>query len=201
MLTTANKWLLISKSHGDSNRCTPCRGNLTNTAHASHARSTYGPRPCVSHATFLPKIMRLVRTQLPFQNNKRISGEKPSSCWQSTTRLTRPISPACDWYVQYLLMEANPSVLNRHRRGLQPPKGPTQSQVIQSQHSLKWKWCETYCQPVVFWPLSAYRGLYLHLAMANVIQIPAMSSRVTRKVFIVQLRFQSTPINLMHNHS
>jgi hypothetical protein len=24
-----------------------------------------------------------------------------------------------------------------------PPKGPTWSQVIQSQHKLKWKWCET----------------------------------------------------------
>jgi hypothetical protein len=35
-------------------------------------------------------------------------------------QLTRPISPACDMYVQYLLAGANPSVLNRHRRGLQP---------------------------------------------------------------------------------
>jgi hypothetical protein len=33
---------------------------------------------------------------------------------------------------------ANPSVLNWHRRGLQSPKGLAQSQVIQSQHSLKW---------------------------------------------------------------
>jgi hypothetical protein len=34
---------------------------------------------------------------------------------------------------------ANPSVLNRHRLGLQPHKVPVQSQVVQSQHSLKWK--------------------------------------------------------------
>jgi hypothetical protein len=26
MMTVTNKWLLISESHGDSNRCTPCRG-------------------------------------------------------------------------------------------------------------------------------------------------------------------------------
>jgi hypothetical protein len=35
-------------------------------------------------------------------------------------QLTRPRSPVCDRYVQYLLAGANPSVLNRHRRGLQP---------------------------------------------------------------------------------
>jgi hypothetical protein len=48
------------------------------------------------------------------------SGEKSSSYWQSTTSLTGPISPACDRYVQYLLMGGNRTVLNRHRRGLQP---------------------------------------------------------------------------------
>jgi hypothetical protein len=35
-------------------------------------------------------------------------------------QLTGSISPACDRYVQYLLVGANPSVLNRHRRRLQP---------------------------------------------------------------------------------
>jgi hypothetical protein len=35
-------------------------------------------------------------------------------------QLTGPISPACNQYVQYLLAGANPSVSNRHRRGLQP---------------------------------------------------------------------------------
>jgi hypothetical protein len=48
------------------------------------------------------------------------SGEKSSSCWQPTTRLIGPISPACDRYVQYLLAGANRTVLNWHRRGLQP---------------------------------------------------------------------------------
>jgi hypothetical protein len=32
-------------------------------------------------------------------------------------QLTGPITPACDRYVQHLLVGTNPSVLNRHRRG------------------------------------------------------------------------------------
>jgi hypothetical protein len=47
---------------------------------------------------------------------------KVNSCGQLTTRLTGPISPACDRYVQYLLAGANRTVLNRHRRGLQPSR-------------------------------------------------------------------------------
>jgi hypothetical protein len=39
---------------------------------------------------------------------------------QQATRFTRPISPTCDRYVQYLLMGANRTIVNRHRRGLQP---------------------------------------------------------------------------------
>jgi hypothetical protein len=38
---------------------------------------------------------------------------------QQATRFTGLISPACDRYVQYLLMGANITVLNWHRRGLQ----------------------------------------------------------------------------------
>jgi hypothetical protein len=47
-------------------------------------------------------------------------GRKSSSCQWLTTRFTGSISPTCDRYVQYLLAGANPSFLNRHRRGLQP---------------------------------------------------------------------------------
>jgi hypothetical protein len=35
-------------------------------------------------------------------------------------QLTGPISPPCDRYIQNLLMEANRTVLNQHRLGLQP---------------------------------------------------------------------------------
>jgi hypothetical protein len=45
---------------------------------------------------------------------------KPNTYEQQATRFTRPISPACDRYVQYLLMGANRMVPNRHRWGLQP---------------------------------------------------------------------------------
>jgi hypothetical protein len=61
-----------------------------------------------------------VRTQLLSHNSQWSSGEKLSFCWQSTTRITGPISPACDRYGQYLLAGVNPSVLNRLRWGLQP---------------------------------------------------------------------------------
>jgi hypothetical protein len=48
------------------------------------------------------------------------SALKPSTCWWQATSLTRLISPVYDRYVQYLLAGVNPSVLNRHRWGLQP---------------------------------------------------------------------------------
>jgi hypothetical protein len=81
-----------------------------------------------------------------------------------------------------------------------PPEGLIRSQVIQHQHKplVKVLW-STYHRPVVFRLLSVYRSLYLHIAMANVIQILARSSRVTQNVFIMHLRFQPTRTNLMHN--
>jgi hypothetical protein len=55
---------------------------------------------------------------LPSQPMKQ--WRKPNTYQQQATRFTRPISLACDRYIQYLLMGANQTVLNRHRRGLQP---------------------------------------------------------------------------------
>jgi hypothetical protein len=49
-------------------------------------------------------------------------GAKPSIYQWPTTRLTGPISPVCDRYIQYLLAGANRTVLNRHRWGLQPSR-------------------------------------------------------------------------------
>jgi hypothetical protein len=43
-----------------------------------------------------------VRTQLLSHNSQCSSGEKSSFCWQLTTRLTGPISPVCDRYIQYI---------------------------------------------------------------------------------------------------
>jgi hypothetical protein len=45
---------------------------------------------------------------------------KPNICRPPATRLTGPISPVWDRYVQYLLTGVNRMVLNRPRRGLQP---------------------------------------------------------------------------------
>jgi hypothetical protein len=47
------------------------------------------------------------------------------------------------------------------------------------------KWYETYRWTVVFWPPDIYQSLYLRLALTNIIQILARSSRVTQKVFIM----------------
>jgi hypothetical protein len=145
-MTATNKRLLISESRGDSNRCTPYRGNPINTTHTLltpvHVRPTYASCGRPSYvATFreastdldrsycsrekgLPTqsaarrlIDPRVRTELLSWASQWSRGRRSSSWWWSTTRFTGPISPACDRYVQYLLMGANRTVLNRHRRG------------------------------------------------------------------------------------
>jgi hypothetical protein len=148
-MTVTNKRLLISESHGDSNKCIPCRGKPNQ--HATHfpcsvrvwsktMRISRGPH-IATFRTVVNRFERVhcpreeglltqstarrltdpwVRTQLLSHNSQWSSGKKSSFCWRMTTSLTGPISPACDRYVQYLLAGANPSVLNRHRWGLQP---------------------------------------------------------------------------------
>jgi hypothetical protein len=74
--------------------------------------------PDTIHSTTTIRSAGLYPASLPQQ--PKSNGEKSSSCWQPTTRLTGPISPVCDRYVQYLLTRDNRTVLNRHRRGLQP---------------------------------------------------------------------------------
>jgi hypothetical protein len=71
--------------------------------------------PDTIHSTTAIRSVGLYPASLP-QQPKR-SGEKSSSCWQPTTRLTGPISLTCDRYVQYLLAGGNRMILNRHRRG------------------------------------------------------------------------------------
>jgi hypothetical protein len=179
VITATNKQLLISESHDDSNRYTPCRGNpeqhATRFPCSAHVWSKIIRISRDSHiAIFRTVINRFeqihctqeegllthspacqltdpwVHTQLLSHNSQWSSGKKLSFYWQPTTRLTGPISLACDRYVQYLLVGANPFVLNRHRWGLQswrcqfatyhsltfptsclhfPPKGPARSPV------------------------------------------------------------------------
>jgi hypothetical protein len=146
-MTATNNQLLISESHGNSIDVHLAGENSTKTictlptpVHVCPAYASYGQSPYVvtfyesstdldgSHSSRekgLPTQSTArqmtdprVRTQFPSQANQWSSRLKPSFCrWQST-RLTGHISLACDQYVQYLLTEANPSVLNRHRRGL-----------------------------------------------------------------------------------
>jgi hypothetical protein len=145
-MTAKNKRLLISESHDDSNRCTPCRGKpdqhttrfLCSVCMVYDHCSSCGPHIATFHAVInrfeqihctreegLPTqsiARRLsdpwVRTHLLSHNSQWSGGEKSSFCWQPTTRLTGPISPACDRYVQYLLTGANRTDLNRHWWGL-----------------------------------------------------------------------------------
>jgi hypothetical protein len=148
-MTATNKRLLISESRGDSNRCTPCREkpdqHVTCFPRSVHGwsmtiRISRGPNIATFHTVInrfeqihytweegLPtqSIARRpsdpwVCTQLLSHNSQWSSGEKSSSSWQPTTRPTGLISPACDQYIQYMLTGANWTILNRHRRGLQP---------------------------------------------------------------------------------
>jgi hypothetical protein len=73
--------------------------------------------PDTIHSTTAIRSAGPYPASLPQQ--PKSTGEKSSSCWQPTTRLIRPISPACDRYVQYLIAGANLTVLNRHRWELQ----------------------------------------------------------------------------------
>jgi hypothetical protein len=145
-MTTTNKWLLISESHGDSNRYTFCREKSdqyvtrfprsvrvwSKTIHISRGQhlATFCEMPIGldrSHCSLEKRLPtqstahRLtdprVRTQFLSRDNQLSRGCKPGSCRWPATKLTGHISPRCDRYVQYLLVGANPSVLNRRRRG------------------------------------------------------------------------------------
>jgi hypothetical protein len=123
---------------------------------------------------------------LPSQPMKQ--WRKPNIYRRQATRLTRPISPVCYWYVQYLLMGTNPLVLHRHRQGLphrnleiattlsppfpsecstDPPKWPHPVSILSNINHQYRECLSTYCQHVVFQPLGVYRHLCLHLAIFN----------------------------------
>jgi hypothetical protein len=118
----------------DSNRCTPCWENLINMPYASHARFMYGnlslvpmssnwtPTPGRNLGTQWSPVLAVVLGHLilPPSRQPWSRGEKVRPSSYTTTRFTGPITPACNQYVQYLLTGANPSVLNRHKRRLQP---------------------------------------------------------------------------------
>jgi hypothetical protein len=80
------------------------------------------PTPGRSHGTQRspgPAVV-LGRLNLPPSLQHWSSGEKFWLISYTATLVYCPISPVCDQYVKYLLVGANPSVLNQHRWGLQP---------------------------------------------------------------------------------
>jgi hypothetical protein len=127
----------------------PAGKNPTNTPHASHAQSTYGSGPYVSHVVHIWQPCALSsavmdRATAPEKKGAwqisqhdgwpihgsipnfspepaiEVVGGKPPSVDGILLGLPGPEAPACDRYIQYLLVRANPSVFNRLRWGLQP---------------------------------------------------------------------------------
>jgi hypothetical protein len=124
----------------------PAGKNPINTSHAFHVRFAYGPEPYISRGLrrqpfasspqgwnmpLHPEEVLAINDRLARPSPWVISLFLPHDSLGAPERgfdqvvtqlhhLTGPITPACDQYVQYLLTGANPSVLNRYRRGLQP---------------------------------------------------------------------------------
>jgi hypothetical protein len=119
----------------------PVRENPINMPHAFHARSVYGPWPYISHGPHRQSFASPHDDEIsiPERNfgDQRQTGPVvvlghliPPPSWQSLSRGERfwlsgytatsaywVHIPACDRYVQCLLMGTNPSVLNWHRWG------------------------------------------------------------------------------------
>jgi hypothetical protein len=104
--------------------------------HTLHTDSTRTWQPFVSHQQHwmdptAPKkkcfwynpqpgwMIRRFTTQFLSQDNHWSSNESQTSVDNMLHWFTGPINKACDWYVQYLLAGVNPSILNRHRHGIQ----------------------------------------------------------------------------------
>jgi hypothetical protein len=142
MKTDTNKRLHISKSHGDSNRCTPCMEKPDqHDTHASHANlrtsgvhflrvvpihgniswvtNRVGQSHCSREKGLLIQSTAYRLTDL----RVRIQFLSRANQWSSEERQTsvdNRLLGLSGQYVQYLLTGANTSVLNRYKWGLQP---------------------------------------------------------------------------------
>jgi hypothetical protein len=105
-------------------RTLPMSGPRTWQPSMSHRQSwieSLLPRkraPDIIHSTPTDRSAGPYPVSLPSQPMKQ--WRKPNIHQQQATRFIGPISPACDRYVQYLLMGNNRTVLTQHRWGLQP---------------------------------------------------------------------------------
>jgi hypothetical protein len=143
-----NKRLLISESHGDSNRCTCYMGK--SDQHATRFPRSVRVWPstiCISCGSYMATFHTVVnifeqiycpweglptqsiahqltdsrvRIQLLSHNSQWSNEKKSIFCWQPTPRLIGPINTSMGLVRSILTRGVNSSVLNQHRRGLQP---------------------------------------------------------------------------------
>jgi hypothetical protein len=146
-MIATNKRLLISESHGDSNRCTPCRVKPDqHVTYASHSSPRMFDVRFLRHSPYVTTFHWLPRSRnMPLHPEEVLATKdrlSRSSSWVTSFilscdnpgvgerrfgpmvtqlhQLSGLILPACDRYVQYLLTGVNRTVLNRHMWGLQP---------------------------------------------------------------------------------
>jgi hypothetical protein len=86
-------------------RVVPVRGNLLrdNDRFGQIPPLLRKRAPDIINNTSADRSVGPYPTSLSSQLMKQGGGHKPSSCRRPITRFTRPISPVCDWYIQYLL--------------------------------------------------------------------------------------------------
>jgi hypothetical protein len=101
VITVTNKRLLISESHDDSNRCTPCRGKLNQ--HDTYASHTSPRTPDVRFLPAIPVCGNLSRVT---------DNVGQSHCSRGAPDIIHSMSADRS-------VGVNPSVFNRHRRELQ----------------------------------------------------------------------------------
>jgi hypothetical protein len=102
VVTTTNKWLLISKSHGDSNRCTPCRKNLTKMSHTLptpvHVRPVYascGQSPYMG--TFHESSTELSRHTAPKKKGSQHNPQRTADRSTAPYPASLPSQPMKQW--------------------------------------------------------------------------------------------------------
>jgi hypothetical protein len=142
-MTVTNKWLLISESRWFESMYT-LQGKTRSTRHTLSTLDLHRVPDHTSHVVYVGNLSLVLTrikhaptprrslsdrrqtgparvTSFPLPHDSLGVGERGFGHMVTQLhQLTRSITPACDRYVQYLLAEANPSVLNRHRLGLPP---------------------------------------------------------------------------------
>jgi hypothetical protein len=108
-MTATNKRLHISETRDNSSQCTPCKGKLKqHTTYASYSST------CTPGIRFLWAVpvrdnlsLALTKSKQPPTPERSLDKQRQTDpvviLGRQLLQLTGPRSPACDWYVQYLL--------------------------------------------------------------------------------------------------